>query len=96
MKQITLIVNNEPIQLLLDDLSHFTFVNDRYTWMVYVNGNRKLLKISITQIVEQLSNPHFISVDRNNIIHSGSITKIQSKPHVKFWLKNGYEFVMNN
>ena len=96
MKQLMLLIENKPFQVIMDDVSHFTLENDRYTWMVYSNGKRKLLRITISEIFEQLPNPPFLLVDRNNIIHSGSITKMQSEPQVKIWMQNGYEFVINN
>ena len=83
---------NKPNPELLEDVvntSHFSIESSRYTWQVFTNGKKRLIRMTIDHIWESLSIPPFFKVHANHIVKLDQIEKVNNEAGLSIEMKNG-------
>ena len=72
-----------------EEVSHISSEGDRYCWIVMISGKRKLLQMTISEILCQLPSPPFFQVHEDHIVQIEKIKKIASGKMMQLELLSG-------
>ena len=75
-----------------DDISHISSEGERYCWIVLTNGKKKLIHITLCNLIEKLPKPPFYQVNDSTIIHINQLKRILTEGGMQIVLLSGASF----
>ncbi len=75
-----------------DDISNIISEGERYCWVVMTNGKRKLIHITLYDLIEKLPKPPFYQVNDSTIIHISQLKQVLTEGGMQVVLLSGASF----